>query len=168
MTSKKDQASMNKKNSVNTDGQSSTEGKIMDTTPSNGSNSASPTDINLKSTHFAILPAMMTNAAAMEDQLAQMTQVIANLQTIIEDKDFQIAQLLSDQEHTNVEKPYDNHKHVSFSNHVENMKQVDKAPPMLDSVQKSTHSETSIATFSVQQLQEMITNTVKIHYGGTT
>ncbi|KAL0439394.1 UNVERIFIED_CONTAM: hypothetical protein Slati_2422400, partial [Sesamum latifolium] len=35
-------------------------------------------------------------------------------------------------------------------------------------VQKSTHSETSIATLSVQQLQEMITNTVKIHYGGTT
>ncbi|KAL0451914.1 UNVERIFIED_CONTAM: hypothetical protein Slati_1169500 [Sesamum latifolium] len=168
MASKKDQVAMNEKNVVNTIGQSSTGGKIVDTTLSDGSNSASPTEINSKSTHFAILPAMMTDAAAMKEQLAQMVQAIANLQKIIEDKDLQIAQLTSNQEHTNVEEPHDSHKHASFSNYVENEKQVDKSPPTHDSVQKSTHSKMSIATLSVQQLQEMIINTIKIHYVGTT
>ncbi|KAL0427598.1 UNVERIFIED_CONTAM: hypothetical protein Slati_2934600 [Sesamum latifolium] len=107
---------------------------------------------------------MMTDEAAMEEQLAPMTQAISNLQNIVEDKDFKIAQLSSNQEHTNVEEPHDNHKHAFFSNHVENEKQVDTH----DSVQKSTHSETSIAILSVQQLHEMITNTIKTHYRGTT
>ncbi|KAL0437692.1 UNVERIFIED_CONTAM: hypothetical protein Sradi_0477100 [Sesamum radiatum] len=39
---------------------------------------------------------------------------------------------------------------------------------MHDSVQNSTHCETSIATLSVQQLQEMITNTIKTHRDGIT
>ncbi|KAL0448020.1 UNVERIFIED_CONTAM: hypothetical protein Slati_1929900 [Sesamum latifolium] len=159
---------MNENNVINTTGQSSTRGKIVDTTSSNGSNSASPTEINSKSTPFAILPGMMTDAPAMKEQLAQMAQSIANLQKTIEDKDFQILQLTSNQEHTNIEELHDSYKHASFSNHVENEKQVDKAQPTHDSLQKSTHSETSIATLSVPQLQEMITNTVKIHYSGTT
>ncbi|KAL0403930.1 UNVERIFIED_CONTAM: hypothetical protein Sradi_2033800 [Sesamum radiatum] len=108
MASKKDQVSMNKKNIINTIGQSSTWGKIVDTTPSDGSNSASPTEINSKSTPFAILPAMMINASVMKEQLAQMAQAIANLQKIIEDKDFQIAQLMSNQELANVEEPTTN------------------------------------------------------------
>ncbi|KAL0439081.1 UNVERIFIED_CONTAM: hypothetical protein Slati_2391100 [Sesamum latifolium] len=133
MASKKDQVAMNKKNIVNTAGQSSIGGKIVDTTPSS-SNSASPTQVNSKSTFFTILPAMMTDATVMKEQLAKMTQVIANLQKIVEHKDLQIAQLTSNQEHTNVEKPHDNHEHASFSNHVENEKQVDKAAPTHDSV----------------------------------
>ncbi|KAL0456508.1 UNVERIFIED_CONTAM: hypothetical protein Slati_0990000 [Sesamum latifolium] len=168
MASKKDQVVMNEKNGVNTEGQSYIGGKIMDTTPSDGSNSASPTEINSKSIFFIILPAMMTDTAAMEDQLAQMAQAIAKIQKIIEDKDLQIAQLMSDKEHINVEEPHDRHKHVSFSNHVENEKQVDKAPPTHDFVQKSTHSEMSIATLFVQQLQEIITNTMKTHRDETT
>ncbi|KAL0322447.1 UNVERIFIED_CONTAM: hypothetical protein Sangu_1864000 [Sesamum angustifolium] len=110
---------------------------------------------------------MMTDMTAMKEQLAQMAQAIANFKKIIEDKDLQIAQLTSNQEHTNVEEPHDNHKHASFSNHVENKKQADKTPPTHDSVKKSTHFKTSIATWSVQQLQEMITNTIKVHYDGT-
>ncbi|KAL0457978.1 UNVERIFIED_CONTAM: hypothetical protein Slati_0425000 [Sesamum latifolium] len=109
----------------------------------------------------------MTNATTTNEQLAQMVQVIVNLQKIVEDKDLQIAQLTSNQEHTNIEEPDDNYKHVSFSNHIENEKQVDKALPTHDSVQRSTHSETSITILSVQQLQEMITNTIKIHYAET-
>ncbi|KAL0378962.1 UNVERIFIED_CONTAM: hypothetical protein Sradi_3201700 [Sesamum radiatum] len=144
---------------INTAGQSSTGCKIVDTTPSDGSTSVNPTEIKSKSTPFAILPTMMTDEVTMKEQLAQMAQAIANLQKLIEDKDLQIAQLTSNQEHIDVEEFHDSSKHASFSNHVENEKQVDKAPPMHDSMQKSTHSETSIATLSVQQLQEMITNT---------
>ncbi|KAK4389594.1 hypothetical protein Sango_2296400 [Sesamum angolense] len=94
---------------------------------------------------------MMTETTSMKEQLAQMAQSIANLQKIIEDKDLQIAHLTSNQEHTNVEEPHDNHKHASLSNHVENKKQVDKTPPMCDSVKNSTHSETSITALSIQQ-----------------
>ncbi|KAL0435423.1 UNVERIFIED_CONTAM: hypothetical protein Sradi_0250200 [Sesamum radiatum] len=86
----------------------------------------------------------MTDATAMKEQLAQMDQAIANLQKIVEDKDLQIAQLTSNQELANVEEPHDSYKHVSFSDHVENEKEVDKVPSMHDSVQKSTHFETSI------------------------
>ncbi|KAL0340143.1 UNVERIFIED_CONTAM: hypothetical protein Sradi_4531100 [Sesamum radiatum] len=39
---------------------------------------------------------------------------------------------------------------------------------MHDSVQKSTYSEMSIGTISVQQLQEMITNTIRTYRGETT
>ncbi|KAL0317442.1 UNVERIFIED_CONTAM: hypothetical protein Sangu_2158500 [Sesamum angustifolium] len=137
-------------------------------TPSDGSNSVSPTEINSKSTPFDILPTMMTDTTAMKKQLSQMAQAIANLQKIIENKDLQIAQLTSNQERINVEEPNENHKHVSFSNHVENEKQVDKAPPTHDSAQKSTHSETSILTLSVQLLQEMITNTINTHHSEIT
>ncbi|KAL0381145.1 UNVERIFIED_CONTAM: hypothetical protein Sangu_0178800 [Sesamum angustifolium] len=65
MASKKDQAAMNVKNGVNTDGQSSSKGKIVDITPSNNSTSASPTRINSKSMCFAILLAMMTDMTVM-------------------------------------------------------------------------------------------------------
>ncbi|KAL0427840.1 UNVERIFIED_CONTAM: hypothetical protein Slati_2958800 [Sesamum latifolium] len=87
---------------------------------------------------------------------------------IIEDKDLQITQLTSNQDHTNVEEPHDSHKHASFSYHVENEKQVDKVPLMHDSMQKSTYSEASITTLSVQQLHEMNTNTIKTHHGEMT
>ncbi|KAL0454732.1 UNVERIFIED_CONTAM: hypothetical protein Slati_0812400 [Sesamum latifolium] len=67
MASKKDQVAVNKKNVVNTTGQSFTGGKIVDTIPSDDSNSASPTKINSKSTPFAILPTMMTNTTTMKE-----------------------------------------------------------------------------------------------------
>ncbi|KAL0445624.1 UNVERIFIED_CONTAM: hypothetical protein Slati_1690300 [Sesamum latifolium] len=111
---------------------------------------------------------MMIDVATIEEQLAQMAQAITNLQKIIEDKDLQFAQLMNNQEHMNVEEPCDSHKHASFSNPIENEKQVNKAPPTHDSVQKFTHFEMFIAALFVQQLQEMIINTIKIHYGGTT
>ncbi|KAK4394421.1 hypothetical protein Sango_1912900 [Sesamum angolense] len=123
MASKNDQVVMNEKNNVNTDSQSPTGGKIVDTNHLNESNSASSIEISSKSTPLTIIPAMITDATAMKEQLAQMAQAITNLQKIVEDKYFKIAQLMSNQEHTNVEEPNDNHKHISFSNHVENEKQ---------------------------------------------
>ncbi|KAL0458511.1 UNVERIFIED_CONTAM: hypothetical protein Slati_0478300 [Sesamum latifolium] len=38
---------------------------------------------------------------------------------------------------------------------------------MQESEQKSSHSATSVVALSVQQLQEMITNTIKAQYGGS-
>ncbi|KAK4394095.1 hypothetical protein Sango_1880300 [Sesamum angolense] len=120
MTPKKVQVTMNKKNIVKTGDQSSTGGKIIDTTLSDVSNSKSPTEVSSKSTPLAILLAMMTDAAAMEEQLAKMAEAIANLKKVIEDNDLQISQLMSKQELTNVEESKERHKHV------ENEKQVNK------------------------------------------
>ncbi|KAK4397526.1 hypothetical protein Sango_1589200 [Sesamum angolense] len=60
MAPKRIQVVINEKNVINSSaaGQSTTVGNIINTTPSNGLNSASPTKINSKSTPFATLPAM--------------------------------------------------------------------------------------------------------------
>ncbi|KAK4409412.1 hypothetical protein Sango_0014200 [Sesamum angolense] len=60
MAPKNNQVVMIEKNVINstTTGQSSTGGKIVNTTPSNGSDSVSSTKINLNSTPFVTLPAM--------------------------------------------------------------------------------------------------------------
>ncbi|KAL0427409.1 UNVERIFIED_CONTAM: hypothetical protein Slati_2915700 [Sesamum latifolium] len=161
MAPKRKQVALNEKNVVNPTvaDQSSTGGKIVNTAPSDGSNSVSPTEINLKSTPFATLPAMVTEATTMEEQVAQMAQAIADLQ---------IAQLMNklwSSVDTNAGES--SHNHSSASKHAEKEKQADKEPQMQDSAQKSSHYATSIAVLSVQQLQEMIANTIKAQYGGS-
>ncbi|KAL0304690.1 UNVERIFIED_CONTAM: hypothetical protein Scaly_3014400 [Sesamum calycinum] len=54
------------------------------------------------------------------------------------------------------------------SKHTGKEKQADEEPPLIESVQKSSHSATSIAALTVQQLQEMIDNTIKAQYRGST
>ncbi|KAL0329319.1 UNVERIFIED_CONTAM: hypothetical protein Sradi_4918600 [Sesamum radiatum] len=168
MTPKKDQVAMKKKNFLNTFGQSSNRSEIIDTTPIDCLNSVSPTCIKSKFTPFTIFPAMITNKAAIKEQLAQIVQAITNLQKIVEDKDFQIAQLMRKYYLTNVEELTNNNKHASFSNNVGNKKQVDKTPPMYEFVHNYTHSQMSVATLSAQQLQEMIANIMKAQYARTT
>ncbi|KAL0355886.1 UNVERIFIED_CONTAM: hypothetical protein Sradi_4035500 [Sesamum radiatum] len=157
---------MNEKNVINSTAfcQSSIRGKIVNTVPSDGSNSASPTEINSKSTPFTTLPAMVTGATTMEEQVSQMAQAIADLQKIVEDKDLQIAQLMNKLEPTNPGES--SHNHSSASKHAEKEKQTDEEPPMQESVKKSSHSATSIVALSIQQLQEMVGNTIKTQYGG--
>ncbi|KAL0439078.1 UNVERIFIED_CONTAM: hypothetical protein Slati_2390800, partial [Sesamum latifolium] len=125
----------------------------------------SPTEINSKSTPFSTLPAMVTEPTIMEEQVAQMAQAIVDLQKIVEDKDLQIAQLMNKLEPTNAGESSQNHS--SASKHAGKEKRADEEPPMQESVQKSSHSTTSIAALSVQQLQEMIANTIKAQYGGS-
>ncbi|KAL0420665.1 UNVERIFIED_CONTAM: hypothetical protein Slati_3089400 [Sesamum latifolium] len=167
MAPKRNQVSMNEKNVINSTavGQSSTGGKIVNTVPSDGSNSASPIEINSKSTPFATLPAMVTEAMTMEEQVAQMAQAIADLQKIVKDKDLQIAQLMNKLEPTNAGES--SHNHSSASKNAEKEKRADEEPSMQESVQKSSHSATSFAALFVQQLQEMIANTIKAQYSGS-
>ncbi|KAL0411752.1 UNVERIFIED_CONTAM: hypothetical protein Slati_3764900 [Sesamum latifolium] len=167
MAPKRNQVAMNEKNVINSTavGQSSTRGKIVNTVPSDGSNSASPTEINSKCTPFDTLPSMVTEAMMMEEQVAQMAQAIADLQKIVEDKDLQIAQLMNKLEPTNAGES--SHNHSSASKNAEKEKRADEEPPMQESAQKSSHSATSVAALSVQQLQEMIANTIKAQYSGS-
>ncbi|KAL0461130.1 UNVERIFIED_CONTAM: hypothetical protein Slati_0000600 [Sesamum latifolium] len=152
MAPKKNQVVMNEKNVVNSTavGQSSTGGKIVNIAPSDGSNSASSTEINSKSTPFATLPAMVIEAMTMEEQVAQMTQAIVDLQKIVKDKDLQIAQLMNKLEPTNLGES--SHNHSSASKHAGKEKQAEEELQMQESAQKSSYSATSIAALSVQQL----------------
>ncbi|KAL0461068.1 UNVERIFIED_CONTAM: hypothetical protein Slati_0734000 [Sesamum latifolium] len=108
---------------------------------------------------------MVTEAMTMEEQVAQMAQAITDLQKIVEDKDLQIAQLMNKLEPTNAGESSNNHS--SASKNTEKEKRADEEPPMQESAQKSSHSATSIAALSVQQLQEMIANTIKAQYSGS-
>ncbi|KAL0437738.1 UNVERIFIED_CONTAM: hypothetical protein Sradi_0481700 [Sesamum radiatum] len=108
---------------------------------------------------------MATEATTMEEQVAQMAQAIADLQKIVEDKDLQIAQLMNKLEPTDAGES--SHNHSSISKHAEKEKQIDEELPRQKSAQKSSHSVTSNAALSVQQLQEMIANTIKAQYGGS-
>ncbi|KAL0345814.1 UNVERIFIED_CONTAM: hypothetical protein Sradi_4412700 [Sesamum radiatum] len=107
---------------------------------------------------------MVTEATTIEEQVAQIAQAIVDLQNIVEDKDLQITQLMNKLEPTNAGES--SHNHSSASKHDEKEKRADKEPQMQESAQKSSHSATSIAALSVQQLQEMIANTIKAQYGG--
>ncbi|KAL0283559.1 UNVERIFIED_CONTAM: hypothetical protein Sangu_2882500 [Sesamum angustifolium] len=59
------------------------------------------------------------------------------------------------------------HKHSFTSKYAGKEKQIDEELPMQKSIQKSSHSVTSIAALSVQKLQEMIANTIKTQYNGS-
>ncbi|KAL0381902.1 UNVERIFIED_CONTAM: hypothetical protein Slati_4609800, partial [Sesamum latifolium] len=80
-------------------------------------------------------------------------------------KDLQIAQLMNKLEPTNAGES--SHNHSSASKNAEKEKRADEEPPMQESAQKSSHSATSVAALSVQQLQEMIANTIKAQYSGS-
>ncbi|KAL0458502.1 UNVERIFIED_CONTAM: hypothetical protein Slati_0477400 [Sesamum latifolium] len=97
---------------------------------------------------------MVTEAMKMEEQVAEMTQAIVGLQ---------IAQLMNKLEPTKAGES--SHNHSSASKHAGKEKQAEEEPQMQESAQKSSHFATSIAALSIQQLQEMIANTIKVQYG---
>ncbi|XP_012847343.1 PREDICTED: uncharacterized protein LOC105967287 [Erythranthe guttata] len=145
-------------------GLSSTGGKIDNTTTTNGSSSSGSEEIDSKSQAFTTLPVMVVDATSVDEQLAHLTQTVANLQKIVEDKDIKIAQLMDKLEQSEVGEF--SPKHESYPLRDEKAKQVEEAHPKPDFVQGATHSSMSVATLSVQQLQEMIANTIKAQYGG--
>ncbi|KAL0291478.1 UNVERIFIED_CONTAM: hypothetical protein Scaly_2636200 [Sesamum calycinum] len=95
-----------------------------------------------------------------------MAQAKCDLQKIVEDKDLQIVQLMNKLEPTNAGES--SHNHSSSPKHDGQEKQAYEELPMQQSVKKSSYSATSIALLSVQQLLEMIANTIKAQYGEST
>ncbi|XP_012830541.1 PREDICTED: uncharacterized protein LOC105951637 [Erythranthe guttata] len=145
-------------------GLSSTGGKIENTTTTNGSSSSGSEEIDSKSQAFTTLSVMVVDATSVDEQLAHLAQTVANLQKIVEDKDMKIAQLMDKLEQSEVGEF--SPKHESYPLRDEKAKQVEEAHPKPDFVQGATHSSMSVATLSVQQLQEMIANTIKAQSGG--
>ncbi|XP_012837904.1 PREDICTED: uncharacterized protein LOC105958447 [Erythranthe guttata] len=166
MAPKKNQNSLIQKATeiVTVVGLSSTGGKIDNTATANGSSSSGSEEIDSKSQAFTTLPVMVVDATSVDEQLAHLAQTLANLQKNVEDKDMNIAQLMDKLEQSEVGEF--SPKHESYPLRDEKAKRVEEAQPKPDFVQGATHSSMSVATLSVQQLQEMIANTIKAQYGG--
>ena len=111
------------------------------------------------------IPVMATNTTFVEEQLAEMARAIAKLTKTVEEKDMHIASLIN-----KVEAQVQNTGESSHGlNHPSNVASpLDDAPHMYRTMQveKQTAESTSVASLSVQQLQDMITNTIRAQYGG--
>ena len=108
---------------------------------------------------------MTTDTTSVEEQLAEMVRAIAKLAKMVEEKDMQIASLIN-----KVEAQVQNMGESSQGlNHFPNVASpLDEAPHTYRTMQvkRQTTESALVASLSVQQLQDMITNTIRVQYGG--
>ncbi|KAM1170332.1 hypothetical protein ACFX2G_021219 [Malus domestica] len=95
---------------------------------------------------------MTIGVTSVEEQLAQMNEAIARLTRTVEEKDLQIAALVSRLEPQDDENP-----------NPEDEPQVEKN----DAKPEPDQTAALMGSLSIQQLQEMITNTIKAQYEGS-
>ncbi|KAM1448099.1 hypothetical protein ACFXTO_007110 [Malus domestica] len=100
---------------------------------------------------------MVTGATSIEEQLAQMNEAIAKLTRTVEDKDLQIAALVNQLD----AKP--DGKVEQGDNPVKKENDKDEEPPVenVEEKLKPDQAATLMGSLSIQQLQEMIANTIK-------
>ena len=108
---------------------------------------------------------METDTTSIEEQLAEMARVIAKLTKTIEENDMQIASHIN-----KVEAQVQNTGELNQGlNHLPNVAfPLDDAPHTYRTIQveRQTAESASVASLSVQQLQDMITNTIRAQYSG--
>ncbi|KAM1343606.1 hypothetical protein PS2_007715 [Malus domestica] len=104
------------------------------------------------SSSSSAMQVMTIGATSIDEQLAQMNEAIARLTRTVEEKDLQIAALVSRLE------PQDG----------ENPNQEDEPPvERIDVKPEPDQAAALMGSLSIQQLQEMITNTIKAQYEGS-
>ena len=103
---------------------------------------------------------MATDTTSLEEQLTEMARVITKLTKMVEEKDMQIAFLIN-----KVKAQVQNTSESSQGlNHLSNVASLlDKAPHTYRTMQveRQTVESALVASLSVQQLQDMITNTIR-------
>ncbi|KAM1087907.1 hypothetical protein ACFX2B_013245 [Malus domestica] len=100
---------------------------------------------------------MTIDFTSIEEQLAQMNEAIARLTQIVEEKDLQIAALVSRLKPQDGENPNPEDDPLKTEAGEE-----DKPPVEIIDVKPEPDQEAALmGSFSIQQLQEMITNTIK-------
>ena len=108
---------------------------------------------------------MITNTSIMEEKIAEMEQRVILLIKALEDKDVKIATLVNKLELQDSGESSLGPKHPSgFTLKGENIR-VDKGKGG-EGTSQHRHS-TLMVSLSVQQLQDMITNTIRAQYGGS-
>ncbi|KAM1432798.1 hypothetical protein ACFXTO_015297 [Malus domestica] len=95
---------------------------------------------------------MTIGVTSIEEQLTQMNEAIARLTQIVEEKDLQIATLVSRLEPQNGENPNPEDEPT--------VERIDVKP-------EPDQVAVLMGYLSIQQLQEMITNTIKAQYEGS-
>ncbi|KAK2974030.1 LOW QUALITY PROTEIN: hypothetical protein RJ640_006222 [Escallonia rubra] len=105
---------------------------------------------------------MMTGSMSIEEQLATMSRAFEKLTKAIEEKDFQIATLMNKLElQANEESNRDEVNETSKKGGANGRHD----ESTFDGIEKEDRSN-SVASLSVQQLQDMITSTIRAQYGG--
>ena len=100
---------------------------------------------------------MMTNTSTMEEKMAKMKQRVVLLTKALEDKDLQIATLMNKLEVQDLGESSHGHKFTSVKD--DEGREIENTPRQEQSA--------SMASLLVQQLQDMITNTIRTRYGGS-
>ncbi|KAM2167828.1 hypothetical protein ACFX1Q_037336 [Malus domestica] len=106
---------------------------------------------------------MTIDVTSIEEQLAQMNEAIARLTQIVEEKDLQIAALVSRLEPQDGENPKpedDPQKRGAVEEDEPPVERIDVKP-------EPDQAAALMGSLSIQQLQEMITNTIKAQYEGS-
>ena len=103
---------------------------------------------------------MMIETTTVDEKIAEMRRAIAKLTMTVEEKDLQIATLMNKLEVQNRGKSSNGQsqtqQHMLQRAHTSSTKKADN----------QHRSSTFIASLSVQQLQDMIANTIRAQYGG--
>ncbi|TYK06432.1 uncharacterized protein E5676_scaffold163G001350 [Cucumis melo var. makuwa] len=97
---------------------------------------------------------MVTDVDTSEYRMAELEKKVNMLMKAVEERDFEIALL----------KNHIKSRDAAESSHTHTIKNVNKGKAIMQESQPQ--NSTSIASLSVQQLQEMIANSIKIQYGG--
>ncbi|TYK25809.1 ty3-gypsy retrotransposon protein [Cucumis melo var. makuwa] len=101
-----------------------------------------------------IMSVMVTNVDTSEDRMAELEKKVNMLMKAVEERDFEIASL----------KNHIESREAAESSHTHTIKNVDKGNAVMQESQPQ--NSTSIVSLSIQQLQEMIGNSIKAQYDG--
>ncbi|KAA0032448.1 ty3-gypsy retrotransposon protein [Cucumis melo var. makuwa] len=105
--------------------------------------------------HPNIMSVMVTNVDTSENRMAKLKKKVNMLIKVLEERDYEIAFL----------KNHIESRDTAESSHKHTVKNTDKGKAVMRESQPQ--NSTSIASLSVQQLQEMIANSIKTQYGGS-
>ncbi|KAM1795185.1 hypothetical protein ACFX11_035568 [Malus domestica] len=118
---------------------------------------------NADSSGSATMQVMTIGVTSIDEQLAQMNEVIARLTRTVEEKDLQIAALINRLEAQDGDKPDLENDPLKRKDNEEDEPQVEKN----DAKPEPDQAAALMGSLSIQQLQEMITNTIKAQYEGS-
>ncbi|KAM2127083.1 hypothetical protein ACFX1R_007025 [Malus domestica] len=111
----------------------------------------------------ATMQVMTIGVTSIDEQLAQMNEAIARLTRTVEEKDLQIAALINRLEAQDGDKPDPENDPLKRRDDEEDEPQVEKN----DAKPEPDQAAALMGSLSIQQLQEMITNTIKAQYEGS-
>ncbi|KAM2732019.1 hypothetical protein FF1_034634 [Malus domestica] len=130
------------------------------TSQSSQRRSSSASWMSKRKSRLLVAQVMTIGVTSIEEQLAQMNEAIARLTRIVEEKDLQIAALVSRLEPQDDENPNPDNDPLKRRDDEEEEPQVEKN----DVKPEPDQAAALMGSLSIQQLQEMITNTIKAQY----